>query len=99
VKKLFILPKALSGLSTKQFACLSKAINILLFRNTNFYAILGVFSSLLVHKTRDKAQHTIALRPTQKPYRIELLFTYEMLLSSQFLQQTGGALFIDRVFF
>ena len=31
----------------------------------------------------------ITLRPTQKPYRIGLLFTYEML--SQFLQRTGGA--------
>ena len=33
----------------------------------------------------------LTLRPTQKPYRIGLLFTYEMLLSSQFLQRTGGA--------
>ena len=29
--------------------------------------------------------YRITLRPTQKPYRIGLLFTYEMLLSSQFL--------------
>ena len=35
--------------------------------------------------------YRITLRPTQKPYRIGLLFTYEMLLSSQFLQRTGGA--------
>jgi hypothetical protein len=35
--------------------------------------------------------YRITSRPTQKPYRIGLLFTYEMLLSSQFLQRTGGA--------
>ena len=35
--------------------------------------------------------YRITLRPTQKPYRIGLLFTHEMLLSSQFLQRTGGA--------
>jgi hypothetical protein len=35
--------------------------------------------------------YRIFLRPTQKPYRIGLLFRYQMLLSSQFLQRTGGA--------
>jgi hypothetical protein len=34
--------------------------------------------------------YRITSRPTQKPYRIGLLFKYEMLLSSQFLQRTGG---------
>jgi hypothetical protein len=42
--------------------------------------------------TQDNRQfQAITLCPTQKTYRIGLLFTYEMLLSSQFLQRTGAA--------